>query len=452
MRFFVITYFFMFHCVEAVTLRDALAAAYKNNRDLMAARQEVIAFHENIVQAKKGFRPSIQAKGSKGFAAGRAKSNANSISRHSTQQTQSGSVQASQNLFRGGADLANVNKVEFEIKAKWAQLKDNEQKIMLKVVQAYLDLYVKYANLETYKANLISMKRSYEAARDKKNIGEETLTNEAAAEAKYAQAKAQLENANAELESAKASFEQLTFLNAPCKVGSLEDVSEIPNSVEEFLESGVNYNPTIEQAKAEYESAKSGKKIYTGYLMPSVDLNVSSSKTIQSPKTKIYGNTVSNSTEASVNNQAEISVTIPLYEQGDIRSKRRQAKETIVQKRIAIESVKKSLEQSCRQVYLSYLAAKANLKNNEVQLKSQEIAVESINQEVAVGSKVLTDLLIQQTNLLAAKLERIKNIQAYYNSMYQILALQGKLTGQALRLPVEYFKPEVEYENIKNNF
>ena len=435
-----------------LNIRDALTAAYKNNQDLLAARQGVIAAHEGIVQAKKGFRPVIQARGSQNVANSRAKNDANSISRHTLQQSKSGAVQVSQNLFRGGADAATVAKTECDIKSQWAQLKNAEQQIMQKVIQAYLDLYVKFASVEVYKANLNATQKAYEAARDKKQIGEESLTNEAAAEAKYAQAQSRLEQAKAELETVRATFEQLTGLMAPEKVEKPQEILEMPKSIEELQEVALQNNPSVEQARADYDSAKSGKKIATGQLLPSLDLEASSSRQIISPKSKARGTVFSNQTETTVNNQAGLTLTIPLYEQGAIRSQRRQAKDTIVQKRIAIESVRRAITQACQQTYLTYLATKANLKNNEIQEKAQSIAVDSTSQEVEVGAKVLTDLLIQQTEWLNAKLSSIQNIQAYYQAMYQMLALQGKLTGEALQLPVEYFRPEDDYNQVKNRF
>lgn len=437
---------------HAISIRDALTAAYKNNQDLLAARQGVLATHEGIVQAKKGYRPTIQAQGTQGVSVSRQKSDANSISQNTLQQNKSGTVQVNQNLFKGGADAATVAKTEFDIKSQWAQLKNAEQQIMQKVIQAYLDLYVKYASVEVYKANLVAAHKSYEAAHDKKQIGEETLTNEAAAEAQYAQAQAKLEQAKAAFETAQATFEQLTNLKAPEKVDKPNEILETPKSLQELQEVALAYSPKIEQSKHDYDSEKSNKKIATGQLLPSIDLSASSSRQAISPKTKIKGYTVQNQTQTTVNNQAGLTITIPLYEQGNIRSQRRQAKDKIVQKRITMESIRREIIQACQQSYLSYIATKANLKNNEIQEKAQSIAVDSAQQEVEVGTKVLTDLLTQQTNLLNAKLSSIQNIQDYYQAMYQMLALQGKLTGEALKLDVEYFKPEDDYNQVKNRF
>lgn len=453
MKFFLLVFTFLFfNQAYSLDLQDALTAAYKNNAELLAARQEVLAVHEAIVQAKKGYRPSIQARGVKSFGASRSKPNSDSISRHNHSQRDSGSLSISQNIFRGGADAATVSKTEFEIKGQWAKLRDKEQQIMQRVIEAYLDICVKSANVETYNANMLSMQKSYEAARDKKNIGEETLTNESASEAKYAQSQAQLEQAKAELEAARAVFEQLTSLKPPAILDYPKIVPDLAASLEDLEIAALENNPAILQARAEYEAAKSSKKVATGQLLPSVDLSASSSRNIDSPKTKVYGNIINNTSTKAVNNQAEISINVPLYEQGAIRSQRRQSQEFIIQKRIAIENIRRLVQQNCRQIYLNYSAAKTNLKNHDIQLRSQEVAVESIRQEVAVGTKVLTDLLIQETNLLSAKLNRIQNIQAYYKAIYQMVSLQGKLTGEGMSLPVEYFKPENDYNNVKNRF
>ena len=84
-------------------------------------------------------------------------------------------------------------------------------------------------------------------------------------------------------------------------------------------------------------------------------------------------------------------------------------------------------------------------------MKAQEIAVDGVTQEMQVGTKILVDVLNAQAQLLQAKLDQINTIQQYYFYLYQILSLQGKLTAEGLGLPVEVFRPEENYTDIRNS-
>lgn len=436
----------------AINIRDALAAAYKNNQELLATRQSVLAMHEKIVQAKGGFRPKIDAQATGTVSKTKTDRGANTSMYHGLDKNRSGSVSVSQNLFRGFSDMAAVSKTRHEIMSYWAQLKDKEQDTFLKVIRAYLDLYAKYTSVEVYKANLAFMQKNYEAAKAKRQIGEETITQESLAEAKYVEAQSKLQLGTAELESAKAGFEQLTGLPAPEHVNTPEESMEIPESMEILQEVALRENPKIKQAKEDISSAKQGKRAVTGQLLPSVDLKASTSQTFNRNKTDLNNvDVTTRPTENQRTDSVSVSISVPLYDAGVTRSQRREAKENIIAKRITFEKVRQDIIQNCKQAYTAFLAIKSNMENSSKQVQAQEIAVNGVTQEMHVGTKILVDVLNAQAQLLQAKLDQINTIQQYYFYLYQLLSLQGKLTADGMKLPIEIFRPEDHYENIKNH-
>lgn len=441
----------LFSTSYSLTVRDALVAAYKNNKELLTTRQAIIAKHESIVQASGGFRPQVNAKLSSAVSKNLPKQDTSGVHRYSFDRSKSGSITANQNLFRGGADVANIKKTEHEIANAWAQLKDKEQEIFFNVIRAYLNLYAKFAAVEVYKANLAFTKQQFDSANAKRTIGEETITQESLAEAKFMEAQSKLENGIAELIAAKAVFEQLTGMSAPEFVDHPKEFIEVPDSDELLQEVALKDNPKITQAYEALSSAKQDKKVQTGALLPSLDLQASTSKDITKSKVSAQGEH-GKQRVMQYDNQIGLSLTVPLYDAGVNRSKRRQASETIVQTRLNIEKTKQDLIRDCKQAYHAYLAAKANMTNTAKQVKAQEIAVEGTTQEMSAGTKIMLDVLNAQAQLLQAKLDLINATQNYYTYLYQILSLQGKLTAKGLELPVEVFNPEANYQEVKGYF
>ena len=437
---------------HALNVRDALASAYQNNQELLATRQDVIAKHETIVQAKSGFRPTIQASAGSSISKSRTRHYGGAPTYKGLDKKQEGAVKVEQNLFRGFTDVAKVSQAEHDIAGLWAQLKDKEQQMFLQVIKAYLDLYAKYAGVEVYKANLALTKQNYQSARTKKDIGEETRTQEALAEGKYLEAEAKLQTAIAELEAAKATYVQLTGTPAPEKVDRPQEIVEVPNSIEMLQDVALQENPKIKQAIEEISSAKQSKKAVTGGLMPSLNLTASTSKVVNNNKTNVNNIDVTTKpSENQLNNSIGLNLTVPLYDAGSTRSQRRQASETVVAKRISFENVKQQIIQACIQAYRTFLASKINMENSSKQVAAQEVALEGSTQEMHAGTKILLDVLNAQAELLKAKLDQISTIQQYYLYMYQMQLLQGKLTAEGLNLPVEIFHIEQKYENIKNH-
>jgi outer membrane protein TolC len=264
-------------------------------------------------------------------------------------------------------------------------------------------------------------------------------------------AQAKLESGLADLTAAKAEFEQLTGMKAPEFVDHPKELIDVPKSGELLQEIALNDNPKITQAYETLSSSKKDKDIKTGALLPSLDLQASTGKSLsrdrrtaleQTGRTKSYG----------VNNQVGLTLTIPLYDAGVNRSQRRKASETIIQNRINIEKAKQDIINNCQKVYSSYLAAKANMVSTQKQVKAQNVAVEGITQEMNAGTKTMVEVLYAQSILLEAMLALITATQNYYTFLYQILSLQGKLTATGLELPVEIFNPETDYNEVKGYF
>ncbi|MCE2716446.1 MAG: TolC family outer membrane protein [Pseudomonadota bacterium] len=437
---------------HAVNIRDALASAYKNNQELLATRESMLAAHEKIVQAKGGFRPEIKAGATASVANSKTSRGASSPTVSSKDKNRKGNIVLTQNIFRGFADAASVSKTEHDIMGQWAQLKSTEQEIFLKVIKAYLDLYAKYASVEVYKANFAFMQKNYEAAKAKREIGEETITQESLAEAKYVEAQSKLQLGLADLEGAKASFEQLTGLAAPERVEQPKELLEAPQSMDLLQEVALRENPKIKQAQEDISSAKQNKKVVTGKLLPSLDFQAASSQSFNKNSAGTNNvDSITNPTRNQRSDEVSLNLTVPLYDAGVTRSQYRETKKTIVAKRIAFEKVRQEIIQSCKQMYMAFVAIKSNMQNSSKQVKAQEIAVDGVTQEMQVGTKILVDVLNAQAQLLQAKLDQINTIQQYYFYLYQILSLQGKLTAEGLGLPVEVFRPEENYTDIKNS-
>lgn len=453
MKFRIVFVATMLCCGTAYSLnvRDALISAYKNNQELLATRQDVVAKHESIVQAKAGFRPTISA--NLGSSISKKKTRyGGPPTRHNLDKSRSGTINVKQNLFRGFTDVAKVSQTEHDIAGLWAQLKDKEQQMFLQVIKAYLDLYAKYATVEVYKANLTLSKQNYQSAKTKKDIGEETQTQEALAEGKYLEAEAKLQVGLADLEGAKATYMQLTGTPAPEKVDRPQEIVEVPGSIETLQDLALRENPRIKQALEEISSAKQSKKAATGGLMPSLDLTASSSKSASKNKASMTDyDSVTNPTQNQIDNSVGLNLTIPLYDAGSTRSQRRQATETVIAKRISFENIKQQIIQACIQAYRTFLASKINMENSSKQVAAQEVALEGTTQEMHAGTKILLDVLNAQAELLKAKLDQINTVQQYYLYMYQMLLLQGKLTAEGLNLPVEIFRPEDKFNDIKNH-
>ena len=125
----------------AVTLNEALEAAYENNVTLKAKREELKQQDEVIMQALSNMLPHIGITRTK--SNGKIKPSRERQRDGATTETVDGitsSLVLKQNLFRSGGDFASLMAAKNSVEAHRAELESSEQEILRGVVQTFLKL------------------------------------------------------------------------------------------------------------------------------------------------------------------------------------------------------------------------------------------------------------------------------------------------------------------------
>jgi len=445
---------------ETQTLVAALVGAYKNNPDLEQRRHVVLSSHEQYVQATAGWRPTVDVggsiTGSDRSVSGNTKQGdgASQGASGNTANTREGSIHFRQNLYNGGATTAEIGKADQGIRSSWASLQSAEQNTLLTAVKAFLDLLSQYSQVDLYKGNKLAHQKNYEAAVEKRNIGEETQTQVANAEAKLAEAEALLLTAEAQLEGLKATYTQVTGLQPAAQMIKPEPIlSLLPGDLKSAVQLAKDQHPDVISAQFDHLAAQSETQRIGGGLLPSVNLNASSTRNESLSHTStVTSDHDYRSKDYYTDNRIMLEVRVPLYEGGSIRSQKRQAHETAAAKRVAIETARVQVAQSVIQTWQNFQAAKNNIENYQKQVKASQVSLESTQQEMTVGTKILLDVLNAQAALLEAQLRLVQAEQAYVLEAYRLLASVGLLNARYLKLPVDYFNPESHYQTTSGRF
>ena len=445
---------------ESHTLMAALIGTYKNNPDLQEKRHRALSSHEKYVQATAGWRPNLtlggNIAGSSRNASGNNKSGDGGAigSSHNSSNTREGSLQLKQNLYSGGSTVADISKAEQNVRANWANLQYEEQKTLLSAVKAFLDLLSQYSQVELYKANKIALQKSYESAVEKRNIGEETQTQVANAEAKLADAEADLLTAEAKLEGFKASYTQLTGLQPAAQMKKPDSFLDLlPPDLKTAVQLAKDQNPEVIMAQFEHLAAQSETARIGGALLPSVDVSATSSRTeSRSHSSNILSDQDYRSKDYYTDNRVMLEVKIPLYEGGSVRAQKREAHEIAVSKRVAIETARTKAIQAAIETWQGFQAAKNNIENYQRQVKASQLSLEGTQQEMMVGTKILLDVLNAQTLLLESQLKLVQAEKAYAYESFSLLAAVGLLNARHLKLQVDYFDPESHYQVTSGKF
>lgn len=428
---------------KAETFQEALISAYQTNPRLKAERARVKEADENYIQARAQGRLNSSLSGSIGGQAVRApeqsffgNSGGRSIDEGYPRVTQ---LQVIQPIYQGGRVRALKSQANFNILAARQGLKNAEQNLMLSAATAYVDVLRDEETARIRRNNVSVLARQEQAARDRFDVGEGTLTDIAQSQSRLAAANIGLAQADAQLATSRATYER-AIGHPPV---DLQPVPEfiLPSTVYKAQRIGLDNNPQLLAARLNKEAALAGRDVAAAAGKPSFSINAS----LVNQRAQI--GFIREADTASLTAQ----LNIPLYSGGANKSRVRQAMNTV--ERLAYEAVdvENTVKQSVSQIWAQLIAARRSLKASETQVEAAEVAFEGVTLEQQVGTRDTLDVLNAEQELLNAKLSVVNAQRTVNATVYQLLSVLGVFDADSINLPVDYYDPKDNLENIKND-
>lgn len=449
---------------SAEDLRDALAAAYSNNPDLLAQRAALRALDEDVSNANAGFRPTVSGRidanyqdSQSDFFASEAvpgtdpvtgdpiilpegtlvnESELNGIDR-----TYSGEVR--QPIFRGLRTLNTKREAESRVRAGRANLSGVEQRVLTDGVTAYMDVVRDISVLQLNENNVQVLRRQLQASQDRFRVGEITRTDVAQSEARLAGAISQRIQAEADLEASRSAYQRVIG-RYPGTLDPPPPLPEVPATLDEAEAIGLDESPTVISARFTEEAARRAVNTAKGGVLPTIDATAG----IQWRRGPVNFGDFTADIESRAW-QAGVTMTVPLYQAGGEYATVRRAKQVRSQRMLEIASAERQVIESVRVAWEQYRAARASIESNSAQVRANEIALEGVRQEAAVGSRTTLDVLDAEQELLDSRVNLVRAERNEYVAAFSLLAAIGRLSARGLELDVEYYDPQEYYRDVR---
>lgn len=427
---------------RAETIFEALGEAYSSNPDLQAQRAYLRAVDENVAIAKSGFRPTIDLTG--GYSD--IRNNNDSDNTDDGSRASSIGAKITQPLFNGLSTYNSVKAADSNVRAEQYNLSNYEQSVFLSASEAYLNVVRDAAIVDLQKNNEKLLKKQLDETIERFNVGELTRTDVAQARSSLSQATASRISAEGSLQVSRAVYKQVIGKQP-------EDLSE-PDNIHEFLpatfEQALAYtmsnNYEVLAAKRALEASEYTVKANYGALLPQVAATGEVAQTKNDPKHSGLNDTTVDSVEFGIN------MTIPLYDAGENRAKIRQSKYTKWQAHEQVLSAERAAVSDITSYWESMVANDAMIKALQDQVKANEIALDGVRKEEALGNRTVLDVLNAFQRLLDSKVEVVKARREYYLSAMQVMQAMGKLTAENLKLNVELYHPKKYYKETRGKW
>lgn len=418
--------------LAAQTLQQALSQTYRTNPQIDAARATLRATDEDVARANSLYRPTINANASSGWT--RTDIQPRSSSSGAFDPRTYG-VTLSQPLFRGLQTLNQVRVAEASVRAGRETLRNTEQSVLLLAATAYMDVVRDQAILKLRENNVTVLTNQLKATQHQFQVGEVSRTDVAQAEASRAGAIADLEVARGNLLSSQAVYERL--VGSP--PGQLVDVPEptrlMPKSLKGAEEIAQRENPLIVNALYLEQAARYTVDQIRGELLPQISLNASYTRSLDPSRVVDEQETRTITT----------TMTVPLYSNGSIEARVRQAKHTHVSRLQTINQVRTEQLALVVGAWARYASAKAQGVSTAVQVRANQTALTGVREEYRVGQRTLIEVLNAEQALLNSRVLEVTARRDAVVQAFTLLQTVGRLSPAELGLGDEFYDAEVNY-------
>jgi outer membrane protein len=405
---------------QADSLRAAMEDAYISSPLLEQNRFLLRLDDEGVAQAVAQLRPTLS------FVASANRDLVNDTT------TATASLVAEWVLYSGNSRRLAIEAARETVQAARQGLVSVEQQVLFDAITAYLNVWRDIQVVNVREANVLVVTQQLRAARDRFEVGEDTRTDVAQAEARLAQARSQLAAARGGLEISRELF-ALAVGRHPGALGGPGALPGLPRSEAEADALARQNAPSILRLQHEVTAADLAVEGARAAYRPTISLDARASNTFESPVPGGEGE------------GASIGLTLsqPIYRGGQLASLERQALAQAAAVRAALNQQTRINVQIMGNAWAQLRIANAQIQAADQQISAAELAFEGVREEASLGARTTLDVLDAEQDVLDARISRIEAQTSLYSAAYSILSAGGLLTVEHLGLDVPGYDPSV---------
>jgi outer membrane protein len=414
----------------AETLADALIAAYRNSNLLDQNRAVLRAADEDVALAVSTLRPVVALRAQSGY--GWAE-----ISTPAGQDVAEGlsaslTLTADLTLIDFGRNRLGIEIARESVLATRQALIQVEQDVLLAAVQAYVDVRLSQEVVALRQSNFRLITQELRAAESRFEVGVDTRTDVAIAEARLAASRSALAAAEGDLLVAREAYKAATGAY-PGRLAPLPKAPALPGSLEEAQGVARATHPLIRQAQ---------------HLVTISGLQVDLARAGMQP-TIGAGLTLSTDQDGLDSTSLGLSLNQTLYAGGRLSALLRQAIAGQDRSRASLQQTAVVILQNVGVAWAGLRVANASIEASDRQIRAAQTAFDGVREEATVGQRTTLDVLDAEQELLDARNARLQAEAQRYVAVYQILATMGLLTVDHLQLGIPTYDPEAYFKAVE---
>ena len=411
---------------QADTLRQVMVDAYRHSNLLEQNRYLLRVQDEGVAQAVAQLRPIIS------FVATMDRDIVNNTS------SASASLVGEYLLYNGGERRFAIEAAEETVLATRQQLVSLEQQVLLDAVTAYMNVWRDMQIVGVRERNVRVITQQLRAARDRFEVGEDTRTDVAQAEAQLATARSQLAASQGARDISEELF-NLAIGRYPNGLSGPGAIPNVPRTEAAAQALARQQHPAIRALQHEVTAAELGIEQARAGVRPNITLDGSISES--------YADGISGTTSSG---SIGLTLTQPIYRGGQLLSLERQSRAQAAAVRFALNQQVRLNLQGVGNAWALMNIASAQIQAADQGIAAAELAFAGVQEEASLGARTTLEVLDAEQDVLDARISRIEAQTDLYTASYQLLSAAGLLTVEALHLNVPQYDPAA-YADLFSN-
>lgn len=422
--------------VRAETLADALVSAYNHSGLLDQNRALLRAADEDVAIAVSSLRPILAWSADLTRTFGRVSSNSVTLGTRATDVNIG--ITASLLLYDFGRTQFQIDAAKENVLATRSALVSVEQQVLLRAVQAYMNVRRNARFVTLRENNLRLIRQELRAARDRFEVGEVTRTDVALAEARLASAKSGLAAAQGDYLQAVEEF-RAAVGRKPGNLRSPNRAPRLSGNVDAAKAVAVRKHPDMSRAQHDIAAAELNILAADAAMKPSLSLEgrLGASQ-------EVFDNDYSRTGSIGV------QITGPIYQGGALSATKRKAMAQRDALRANLHVVRHQVMQNVGVAYAQLAAARAGVLASQQQVRAARVAFNGVREEAKLGARTTLDVLDAEQDLLDAEANLISAEVDVFIASYAVLSSMGELTAKDLKLNVQTYDPAAYYNLVKD--
>ena len=339
--------------------------------------------------------------------------------------------------FTVGSASASVKAAEYDLAAQ-------EQDLIVRVVQAYLNILRAQDRLDTTNAEITAVKRQLEQVQQRFDVGLVAITDVLESQAAYDNAV--VRGIQAEGDYA-ITYETLSTLTGQSydALNRLSDALPIVNpdpfDEETWVSAAMSTNHGINSASAQLTAARRDIRAKQAGHLPTVDATVTQAQSVTGGQ-NFFG---TDTTEQTIYG---LQLTVPLYTGGLTRSRARQANATAERAQELLLSQQLNVTRDTRNLYKSVTTDVIRVRARLKAIRSAQSALEATQTGYEVGTRNIVDVLQAQQRLYSSQFDYADSRYNYLLNLMRLKQVAGTLDAEDLKELNSFMDPNDQVQRV----